>query len=170
MKNENITIVGMTGVGKSTVGKLLAQSLGWEFVDIDQELEKEYQKPLQVILDELGDEEFQKVESKKIIEIGDVKKTIISPGGSIIYSPDAMKFLKVISIIIYLSNRSEVLKDRVNNKTRGIVGIKEKSFDQLLEERKEKYKNIADYTYDVYNKDPEQVTKEILEQIKSTLC
>ncbi len=166
MHKHNITLIGMAGVGKSTVGAVLAHKLGWQLVDIDKILEQESEKPLQSILEEVGEVQFIKLESEKVIEKSRLEKRVIAPGGSIVYSDEAMGYLKNASTIIYLEAEVLLIEKRIDTKSRGIVGLKDKTFHTLFSEREELYKKYAEYTVDVTNKSPEEIANEILSLLK----
>jgi shikimate kinase len=162
MKNKNITLIGMSGAGKSTVGSALAQKLGWNFVDPDRQIEEEQGKQLQDILDEIEVEEFILLESKKVKEYIQNANQVLAPGGSIVYSQEAMDLLKDSSSIIYLEAPQELIQKRINTASRGIVGLENSDFASLHTERKKLYTKYADFIVKVLNKTPEGIVEEIL--------
>ena len=90
MGKNNIIMTGMPAAGKSTLGVLLAKFMGYSFVDVDLVIQEKTGKLLKEIIAERGDEGFLKLEEE--INAGlQVEKTIISPGGSVIYGEKAMK-------------------------------------------------------------------------------
>ena len=148
----NITLIGMAGVGKSFIGKKLAKKLNYDFIDIDELIEKKTNLKLQQIIDKFGERYFLKVETKIIMNLSDAINTVISPGGSIVYSKSAMEFLKEKSIVVYLEDSFENINKRVKNqKTRGIVGLKNKDFETLFDERNKLYKKYADVVIKMRN-------------------
>lgn len=162
MQKQNITFIGMSGSGKSTVGRLVAKELSWDFVDVDALLEQEYGKSLQSVLDEHGDEQFLTFERKKVRELKDVQKTVISPGGSVVYSSESMVVLKSISAVVYLAADAKTIQARIDASARGIVGIKEKSFTELFTERASLYTQYADITIQTRGKTPYEVAESAL--------
>lgn len=162
MKKQNITLIGMAGAGKSSVGVILAHSLGWSFQDIDKLTEEERGKSLQNILNELGDNSFMKEESSKIKELSKIQNTVIAPGGSIVYSRDAMELLKNISAVVYIHADLKNIEERINADSRGIVGLRGKTFEELFKERENLYKHFADITIDASQKTPEEIVAEIV--------
>lgn len=162
----NITLTGMSGVGKSKIGKLLSKKLNYGFIDIDEIIEKDSDKKLQELLDSLGNEKFLKLEEKTIIKLKGISNSVISPGGSSIYSDTAMKFLKGISKIIFLHASLELIKKRtVNFSGRGIVGLKEKGLEKVFEERLPLYKRFADFTIEISSLNDEVVVNKIIQNI-----
>ena len=132
----NITLIGMPGVGKSTLGKRLANKLKLNFIDLDQVIEKQNNSKLQELLDKVGDEKFLELEEKAVLSLSDLNNSLVSTGGSVVYSKKAMDFLKNNSKVIFLDASFESIKTRIDNEqTRGIVGLKTKTLKQLYEER-----------------------------------
>ena len=98
---KNIVLIGMCGVGKSTIGVLLAKAIGRYFLDTDIYIQAIENKGLQQIIDEKGIEAFCRVEQSHVLCV-DVKKAVIATGGSVVYSEAAMKHLAKNGIIIHL--------------------------------------------------------------------
>jgi len=163
----NITFIGMSGVGKSTIGRKLASDFGYKFIDIDKIIENKEGINLQTILDKMGDSEFIKLEEQSVLGLSFVKNTIISPGGSIIYSDRALNYLKSISTIIYLGVSLKEIEKRLSSskKLRGIVGLKHKTLTELYNERVPLYEKYADIQIDVTDKNLDIVIQEIKSRI-----
>ena len=142
------TLIGMSGAGKSHVGKQLATALGYEFFDIDTAMEELYQKPLQTILLELGDERFLIEQAALIKETDFHIPHVIATGGSAVYTEDAMQYLKDISRVVFIDVPLEMVAARIDISNRGIVGLGDKTFTQLYAERQPLYKQWADVTVD----------------------
>ncbi len=167
MITMNVTLIGMSGVGKSRIGKLLSKKLNYGYVDIDRLIEQRNHKRLQEIVDSLGDEKFLEVEEEAILGVGvEANNVVISPGGSAIYSERAMDYLKSISKIVFLNATLEEIKMRAGNfSRRGIVGLKEKGLQKLFQERLPFYQKYADLTVDIDNLDAEQIAEIIIKCI-----
>lgn len=163
----NITLIGMPGVGKSYIGKELAKRLDYEFIDVDEVIEEKTKTKLQDIIDNLGDEEILKIEEGCVLELGGCDNHIISPGGSIVYSPEAMEFLKKTSVVVYLKDSLESIQKRLTNQeTRGIVGLKEKGLKALFDERTALYEKYADITVQIREDfNANEVVNNILQEI-----
>ena len=142
---KNITLIGMAGAGKSAIGKELAAMLSYRFVDIDEIIEEEAGLKLQQILDDSGEDKFLDIEERTILELGKVDKCVISPGGSVVYSAKAMKFLKENSVVLFLNAPFESIEKRLTNKeVRGIVGFKKRTLNTLHKERLILYRTYKD--------------------------
>jgi shikimate kinase len=165
-ESMNITLIGMSGVGKSRIGQLLAEKLHYSFIDIDRLMEKNSGTKLQEIIDCLGDRKFIEAEAEAILSIGKVSDTVISPGGSAIYSERALEFLKRISTVVFLNASLGEIKRRTPNfSQRGIVGLKEKGLERLFEERQPLYKRYADVTINIENQSAEQIVDMLVERL-----
>lgn len=139
----------MPGVGKSIVGKALAEGLSYSFLDIDVLLEQQQGKKLQEIINDVGEEAVLGIEEKMILSLSPTN-AIISPGGSVIYSSPAMDHLKDISTIVYLFAPYETIEKNITNlETRGIIGLKENGLSGIYNERVPLYEKYADIGIDI---------------------
>jgi shikimate kinase len=162
----NITLIGMSGVGKSRIGQLLSKKLNYRFIDVDRLIEEENGGRLQDLIDCLGDAKFLELEEKAILGIGEVCDSVISPGGSSIYSERAMGFLKSISKVVFLdASLEEIKRRRLNFWGRGIVGLKEKGLEGLFLERLPLYRRYADVTVDVAGLGDGAVVDRVIERL-----
>jgi shikimate kinase len=143
---KHITLVGMSGVGKSTVGKRLARGKR-QFFDTDELLERNFgQQPLPEVLQHLGSEGFIRVESAVIREHAWPAEPplVIATGGSVIYVDETMGLLRSFSKIVYLSAPLEVIMDRGPLEGRGIVCRQGSTFQDVFLEREPLYEKWAD--------------------------
>ena len=141
---NNLILIGMPGVGKTEIGKMLSRELNWPLIDIDGVIEGKTDKSLQALLAELGPEKFCDFESLIVQQIG-CNNTVIAPGGSIIYRQEAVKHLQELGVIIYLETDLQTLAARVaKNPNRGVVAFGEKTLSALWQERHPLYQKHAD--------------------------
>ena len=161
---QNITLIGMPGSGKTTVGQALAHKLGWDFVDTDALMVAEHGH-LQTLIDTRGAAEFRKLEERAILSLQNSTHMLISPGGSVVYSPTSMAHLKDFSTIIFLNVPLDVIKSRCDAQSRAIVGLKEKGWERLYAERGELYKKYADYEIIPRGGPPEEDAEQILAEV-----
>jgi shikimate kinase len=161
----NITLIGMPGSGKSYIGEKLALTLGYTLVELDCITELHHKKSLQAVLDTIGEAAFLTEQAQDAItETTGRNKLVISPGGSIIYSIEAMQHLKTISSIIYLHTNKETIERRINGIPRGIVGLRDKSFEELFTERSQLCEQWADYTINA-EREAEIIVTDIQQQL-----
>ncbi len=144
MSKSNIVLIGMPGVGKSTVGVILAKVLGYQFLDADLLIQEQEGKLLKDIIAEVGTDGFIQVENRVNASI-DCTKTIIATGGSVIYGPEAMEHLKEIGTVVYLEVAFATLEERLSDiKGRGVVLKDGQTLYDLFMERTPLYEKYAD--------------------------
>jgi len=162
MKSESIILIGMAGVGKSTIGRSLAKALGFDFIDVDDYISKKEGGTLQEIIDAEGEEAFLQIEKRRVHEI-DLTRRVAAPGGSIIYHSDLMEYLKQHSTLVYLEDSFENIAGKLTDASaRGIVGLKNKSLRQIYDERRPLYLKYADITLNCQDKARGQIVREIM--------
>jgi shikimate kinase len=162
-----ITLIGMAGGGKSTVGKLLARRLGYKRIDTDNLIEDMTGKKLQSLIDENGDMALIDIEQGCILSLQLEDNCIISTGGSVVYSEKSMTYLKNQSIIIFLDVPFATLEKRLSNiGSRGVVGLKDGSLYDIYKERIPLYEKYADITIDVLSSD---AVRDVIEKVISSL-
>ena len=165
MKN-NITLIGMPGAGKSTVGVVLAKVMGYRFVDSDLVIQEKTEKLLSEIIEEKGTEGFLEVEDR--INAGLIcEKSVIATGGSVVYCKNAMEHLKEISTVIYLKLPYERVEKRLGNlKDRGVALKEGQTLKDLYEERCPLYEKYADVVVEADTASVEGCMRRIVESIK----
>ena len=163
----NISLVGMMGCGKSTIGKLLASYTGYLFVDIDELIVSKEGITIPQIFDTKGEDYFRSIEAKILEEVLLKDNQIISTGGGIVKLEHNIKLLKEKSKVFYLSAPANVLFDRVKDDTNRPLlkadDIKLK-IEMLLSQRIFLYEK-AHYIVDADNT-PEYVVTQIIEKLK----
>ncbi len=146
MKKKNVTLIGMPGAGKSTVGVVLAKMLGMEFLDSDLLIQKREKKLLWQIIEERGLDGFNRAEEEANCSI-EAEGCVIATGGSAVYSEKAMQHLREISTVVYLRVSCADLKKRLGDlKNRGVSMKEGQTLEDLYEERCPLYEKYADVT------------------------
>ncbi|MEA1934815.1 MAG: shikimate kinase [Thermodesulfobacteriota bacterium] len=162
---SNLTLIGMPGAGKSTIGIILAKNLSLGFIDTDVLIQINQQMPLQQIIDESDHLNLRVIEEKEILKIN-IENHVIATGGSVAYSEKAMTHLQNISKIIFLDVNFEKIKKRINNfATRGIAKAKNQTFKDLFEERQILYNKYAEMIINCNKFDQEQLAAQIAKSI-----
>ena len=121
----NISLCGMMGSGKSTIGKILANKLDYNFIDVDKMIEVDAGKTIKKIFKEDGEQYFRDLEEKITINILELKETIVSLGGGAIINKNIRGSIKKNSYNIYLNVDIDILTKRLqNSKTRPLINKK----------------------------------------------
>ena len=161
-KKQNVTLIGMPGVGKSTVGVVLAKVLGYQFVDADLVIQEQEGKLLREIIAEVGTEGFIEVENRVNASLM-VRHSVIATGGSVVYGAEAMEHLSQIGTVVYLSLPFEILNKRLHDiKGRGVALREGQTLRDLFEERVPLYEKYADITVDEYGLNVEQTIEKVV--------
>jgi len=154
---SRIFLIGYMGSGKTTVGKKLANRLNYDFIDLDECIEKEYQKTITQIFNEEGENAFREKEYNALKKMLTVSKTIISCGGGTPCFYNSMDLMNESGITIYLKMSSETLISRLRNAKQERPLLNDKKIEDLksliqqqLEKREYFYKQA---TYTIKAKD-----------------
>ena len=140
---NNITLCGMMGSGKSSVGKMLAKKINFNFIDTDKLIEKKVGKSISEIFDEYGENKFRKIEQTIICDILKNKKIVVSLGGGAIINSKTSEIINKNSFSIYLNVKIDILKKRLrNSRNRPLIFGKDldQTLTELLKKREKFYK------------------------------
>lgn len=163
---DNIVLIGMPGAGKSTVGVLLAKTLGYAFLDTDLVIQEREGRLLQDLVDELGVEAFLDREAAAICSV-DCDRTVIATGGSVVCRDGAMEHLKDLGRIVYLQLPLEELERRLHNiSTRGIAMAPGETLAHIYDYRSPLYQKYADLTVAVDRQTLEETVEQVLRALK----
>lgn len=166
MNKTNIVMIGMPACGKSTVGVILAKTTGKSFLDTDLLIQEREHALLQDIIDEKGNDYFQKVEEEILTGIS-AQKVVVSTGGSAVYYEDAMKHLAKTGYLVYLSLPLHEIEARLDNiNTRGITMAPGQTLADLYEKRIPLYERYADLKIETLGLTVEQTVEAIIEGLK----
>ena len=163
---SNLTLIGMPGAGKSTIGIILAKNLSLGFLDTDVLIQINRGKSLQQILDESGHLALRAIEEEEICKLN-VSRHVIATGGSAAYSERAMAHLGSMSTIVFLEVSYDEITRRIRNfETRGIAKGPHQTFQDLFVERQILYRRYAQLTIPCDGIDQEEVAL----RIASLIC
>jgi shikimate kinase len=167
LTKRNIILIGMPGVGKSTVGVLLAKALSRDFLDTDVHIQAKEGRTLQEIIDQEGLRTFCQIEERQVRSLK-FRSSIIATGGSVVYYPAAMAHLRSSGIVIHLALALAPLKKRLTNlPTRGVVMAPGQSFDHLFHERLPLYRKYSHLTIDCAGCTHEEIVTKIIRRLRS---
>ncbi len=164
---DNIVLIGMPGVGKSTVGVILAKVLGYSFLDADLVIQEQEGKLLREIIEEVGTDGFIQVENRVNASLL-CSKTIIATGGSVIYGEEAMEHLKEIGTVVYLEVSYPILEKRLSDiKGRGVVLKEGQTLYDLYKERTPLYEKYADVRVLEEGLNVEETVEQLVEKLQN---
>ena len=164
---DTISLIGMPGAGKSTVGVLLAKLMGLNFRDTDLDIQISADATLQEILEQHGHLHLRQLERQVLMDIP-LGRAVISTGGSVVYSHEVMDRLCKAGPVVYLCADLAVLEQRVASAPlRGMASGPGKSFKDIFNERTPLYQRYADYTVDSTDGSADQVAASIVDRLQS---
>lgn len=164
MKN-NIVLIGMPGVGKSTVGVILAKILGYKFVDTDIVLQQHDGRLLKDIIGQEGIDGFLDMENTICAQL-QAENSVIATGGSVVYGKEAMAKLSETGTVVYLRLDFKTLCERLSSiQSRGVVIREGQTLEDLYNERCPLYEKYADIVIDEKDCDIEKTINLIIEKL-----
>ena len=165
MPATTISLIGMPGAGKSTIGVVLAKFSGLRFVDTDLNIQVQAGATLQQILDSKGYQYLRSLEKEVLLGI-ELDEAIIATGGSVVYSEVVMRQLTTAGPVVYLEADLATLQQRVATAPlRGIACAAGQEFADIFAERTPLYKRYADLIIDASAGTPETVATMILQAL-----
>ena len=165
IRDKNIVLIGMPGVGKSTVGVLLAKALGRYFVDTDVYMQAIQGQSLQEMIDGKGLTWFLEAEEDYVLCL-DETNAVIATGGSVVYSETAMHYLASRGLIVHLDLPVEQIEERLRNlRTRGVVMESGQTIRSLYAQREPLYRKYAQITIDCTGKNHDQTVTEVVTRL-----
>lgn len=142
LREKSVAFIGFMGVGKTTIGKLVAKKLYRDFIDIDDEIEKEFKLPVSEIFKKIGEEAFRKREKELVISTCKKKLNIISLGGGSFLQEEIRKECLENCIVFYLDLSWDSWKERIGliiDSRPVLQGKSLEDMEKLFNERKKIY-------------------------------
>ncbi len=167
MSYERVFLVGFMCSGKSTIGRMLAQELGWKFYDTDSVIETRESKSIAEIFRDKGEDYFRVLELETLKELSQESKVVISTGGGLGANEKAMHFMKSNGLVIWMDIDFKTFLERCSKSedrpllSKGIDFVK-----QLFDKRRDIY-SLAHKRLDA-NKNPQSILEHILEDLRNS--
>ena len=166
MDKSNIILIGFMGTGKSTVGKVLAKALDWNFIDTDLEIQEITNSSIPDIFRRHGETRFRSEEENLVKRLAGLEKHIIATGGGTVLHGENWKELAHNGVMVALYAPLEIIYERIGNKNdRPLLKGDPEEVKVLWEKRQPIYAQ-ADVTIDTTDKSVEEVVEEILRVIE----
>lgn len=148
MKNKNIVLIGMPGAGKTTIANIIKEkfNLGYDLVDMDEEIEKRQGMTIKEIFELHGEEYFRNLETQLSEELGKEKGKIISTGGGVILKYENIKALKENSVVLFIDRSLDGIIEDFEGDKRPLVLDNIKRLNELYEQRISLYRKYNDYS------------------------
>lgn len=144
----NIVLIGMPGCGKSTIGKLLAQSLERDFIDCDDFVEEKSGMTIPEIFEKFGEEEFRKLETRAAIELAKRRDIVISTGGGCVERKENIDAFKEGGVVVFIDRSLENIFSDIDVSGRPLLADKKDRLNTLYERRYSLYREYCDVRID----------------------
>lgn len=165
MKKRSIVLIGFMGCGKSTIGRALADSLGYTFQDTDAMIEDMYKKSIAKMFAEDGEEYFRNAETELLTKLaGAADGVVLATGGGMPMREKNATLLREIGTVVFLDTKIETILERLQNDTGRPLADgedREKKLRPLYEKRLPVYRAVAEYILATEKKSLQAVTEEI---------
>lgn len=164
-QSGSIFLIGMMGVGKTTIGRLLAQATGLEFVDCDREIEARAGVSVTTIFEVEGEEGFRRREAALLEELTQRRGIVLATGGGAVLREDNRRALRERGLVVYLhSTVDEILRRTRADTARPLLQTENPRarIEQLLHEREPLYRQTAHLSFQSGIMNPKKLVKRIL--------
>ncbi|MDO3387385.1 shikimate kinase [Gilvimarinus sp. SDUM040013] len=168
MSKPHVFLVGPMGVGKSTIGRLLASELGLPFVDTDRVIEERTGADIPWIFDMEGEEGFRLRETNVLSDLCQMRAAVIATGGGIVTQEANIELMRNHGSVCYLRASLEQLAERTaRDKKRPLLQVENprEKIAQILMEREPSYTSVANFTVNTDRHGPKAAVQEILQQL-----
>ena len=140
LKTSRVFLVGFMCSGKSSVGRVLADKLGWRFIDLDEVIEREERMSIPDIFAKKGEEYFRRLELKTLKRVSEEEKVVVSTGGGLGANPKAMDMMKEKGLVVWLKvSFEEFLKRCGEDPSRPMIALGEEKLRDLMRDREKTY-------------------------------
>lgn len=170
--NQHIYLTGYRGSGKSSVGRILAETLGLPFVDLDDEVESTVKKSIREIFQEGGEKQFRDLETQCLVEVSQRAPSVIALGGGAILRAENRDCMAATGKCFWLVADAETLLARINadattaERRPSLTELPQlQEVEMMLQNRKNDYKAAADHCIDVTDLTAQQVAQQITKSI-----
>lgn len=170
--DQNLYLIGLMGVGKTTLGKRLARALDREFVDSDERIESTLGVSINHIFDIEGEDGFRERETCVLEKISEVPNQVVATGGGIVIQPENRRILKATGLIVYLHAPANILWSRLRYcKNRPLLQTDnpQQVLADLLEKREPLYREVADFVIHVTNNAQQKTVNRLVERLNETV-
>ncbi|UCF65694.1 MAG: shikimate kinase [bacterium] len=170
MNYKRVVLIGFRGAGKSTLAKLLAEHLGWDYISTDSQVEQKHHETIAEMVRKSGWEKFRQAEHEIINSLKNITAVVIDCGGGIIEDPENIKLLERQSLIVWVDADTHDLNKRIRDDRieRPLLTRKDMSADirENYQRRRPLYEKYADFRVNSSHSSPEQLCRVIIQKLR----
>ncbi len=172
---ERVFLIGARGSGKTTAGRFVAERLGWQMIDADEEIERRAGRSIREIFDQEGESGFRQRETEVLRKIASIPNCVIATGGGAVIRPENRDLMRRSGLVVWLTADPEILWQRMQSDPRSshqrpaltaLDGLNE--MRTIVAQRREWYAQCADLTIDTSGRSPQDVAQMILDFLART--
>lgn len=170
--SENVFLVGPMGVGKTTIGRVLADLLGLEFFDSDREIETSTGADIPWIFDKEGESGFRVRETRMIEQLSNKQGIVLATGGGAVLAEENRQQLKNRGVVVYLrSSINHQIERTSRDKSRPLLQTSnpEQKISELMKIRDPLYQEVADIIIETNRRNPRAISQDINRQLQKLL-
>jgi shikimate kinase len=167
---KSIVLIGMTGTGKSSVGRCLERRTGFARFDTDDVISARFEMSIQDIFAKYGEEKFREAETEALNSLTNGEPAIIVTGGGIVTKAKNIDLLKKLGTVVWLDADHATLRTRINQLSdRPLLQTSNPpaALSELLQSRNPLYRNTADIRVDTAEKQPDEIAEVILNTVRN---
>lgn len=164
----NVILVGMMGSGKTTVGRLLAERTGREFIDLDALIESRVGKRIVEIFSDAGEEGFRDLETETLHDIAGATHAVVATGGGVVIRPENRRILQKLGLVVWLDAPPDVLLKRIgDDESRPMLHGQnpQKRMERLLSERRGFYADASNIHLDTTELTPDEIAARVSQEL-----
>lgn len=173
--SDRVFLVGMMGVGKSTAGRLLAETLGWPYVDTDEEIPRRAGRTFEEIWEQDGETAFRRLEAEAVAEVsGRPGPVVVALGGGAVLDESNRQAIKRAGLVVWLRADPGTLFGRLGQQAGAARPLlrqgPQDALKRISDARAPIYESVADLVFDVDRVNPREVAEAIAEALKGETC
>ncbi|MBC7928711.1 MAG: shikimate kinase [Bryobacteraceae bacterium] len=165
-RTPGIYLVGFMGCGKSTVGRLFAEEIGWRFADLDQDIEGQQKTTITDLFHRFGEEQFRRMETaaiqKRVQAVRRGSPTVLSLGGGAFTREENIELLTENGITVWVDTSFDIMRERVAHQNHRPLARDPQRFRQLYEERLQFYER-AEFRIEETNGDSRAALRKLID-------
>ena len=168
----NIALIGFMGSGKTSIGKYLARTLGYKFLDSDRLVEKKANCSIAEIFEKQGEKKFRELESAVLKDLFGKKNIVLATGGGAILDPQNRTILRDLGTVVWIHATTDTLFDRaIRDTKRPLLNVEypRQTFNELLKKRLPIYEASCHVQIDTTNLSYEPTIESIVEAVNTTI-
>ena len=169
--NKTLFIIGLPGCGKTSLSKMLAKKINYNFYDMDLMIEEKEKMKISKIFENYGEKYFREKESEILEKLSELNNAVISTGGGIVLSKKNRNIMKKKGITIFINRKPDILINNIDISERPLLTKDKNKLTELSKEREPLYRETADiiFNHNIWEENIEETFNIFYDYIKNIL-